>query len=159
MNGERKGTELQVISPRQAVDFRGFSFIFWNIPALDITSLGSHTSHIWMSRWTLVTLVKVLLGGTGLISNWRSFVKGSPKLQPPYLRENQREMHCHPHSKALTPLVVHVSMALLLQLILAQLKITYSSRQSVAKPTLLQEPLYGGKKGKQKLGSTITTLC
>lgn len=65
-----------------------------------------------MSRWRLVTLVSVLLGGTGLMSNCKSAVKGSPKLQPPYLRENQREMHCCPHPKALIPWMGHANVPL-----------------------------------------------
>lgn len=85
----------------QAADFRGFCFLFWNVHELDIASPESHTSH---GSLRLVTLVSVLLGGTGLMSNCRSAVKGSPKLQPPYLSENQREMHCCPHPKALIPL-------------------------------------------------------
>lgn len=90
--------------PCQAADFRGFCFLFWNIHEVGITSPKPHTSHAGMSRWRLVTLVSVLLGGTGLMSNCRSAVKGSPKLQPPYLSENQREIHCCPNPKALIPL-------------------------------------------------------
>lgn len=127
----------------QAADFRGFCFLIWNIHELDIASPKSPTSHARMSRWRLVTLVSVLLGGTGLMSNCRSAVKGSPKLQPPYLSKNQREIHCCPHPKALIPLdepCQHVTAPPGNSSLTSQ-----SLFQCGAKPPLPWEPFFGGK--------------
>lgn len=121
----------------QVADFRGFCSVFWNIHELD-------TSHARMSRWRLVTLVSVLLGGTGLMSNCRSAVKGSPKLQPPYLRKNQREIHCCPHPKALIPLDGPRQCATAPP---GNSSLTSESLfQRGAKSPLLWEPFFGGKK-------------
>lgn len=128
----------------QAADFRGVCFLFCNIHELDMASPKSHTSHARMSRWRLVTLVSVLLGGTGLMSNCRSAVKGSPKLQPPYLSENQREMHCYPHPKALIPLDGPCQCATATP---GNSSLTSESlSQHGAKPPLLQVAVWGEKR-------------
>lgn len=78
-NGKRRENELKVISPMPSCKIS------------DVFPLSSKTSPNSTSlQWKWVTLVSVLLGGTGLISNWRSLVKGIPKLQPPYLNEKSR---------------------------------------------------------------------
>lgn len=60
-------------------------FVFTSWKCLNISISLSHLYDIPEKR-TKFTLASVLLAGTPVISKRRSFVKGSPKLQPPYLQ-------------------------------------------------------------------------